>query len=82
MINISNIYTIFLINNSENKTVFLLSEMPSISHQKLFNFQLNGVDLRLDLRSFVLGDGSRNDRTGHAAGTTQSLLGTERKHFY
>jgi hypothetical protein len=40
--------------------------------ENLLDFLLNGGDLRLDLRSFVLGDRSRNHWTGDAAGATKS----------
>jgi hypothetical protein len=36
---------------------------------------LDGQNLGLQVRGFVGGDGSRNDRAGNTAGTTQGSLG-------
>ena len=44
-------------------------------HKEFLNFLLDCGDLRLDLRSFVLGDRGGNHWAGHTAGAAQSLFG-------
>ena len=43
-------------------------------NENFFTFLLNRRDLWLDLRSFVLGDGSSDDRTGDATSSAECCL--------
>ena len=51
-------------------------------YQQFFNGLLKRQNLGLELRAFVDGDSSSNDRTGHTTCTTKSLLGTNKYIWY
>ena len=69
---------VFLLNTREVAffVVVIIVHVAWLDEQ-LLDLLLDGGDLGLDLRALVLGDGRGDDRPGHAARATQSLLGLQ-----
>ena len=52
------------------------------SDKKLFNWALDSLNLRLELRSILLSNSSGNNWTGYSTGTSQCLLWANLYWFY
>ena len=70
----------FYVNSNKSliKTLFVNKYVKVDLDKNLLDFLLNGRDLRLNLRSFVLGDGSGNHWTGDPTSAAKSLLGPDK----
>ena len=64
----------FYVNSNKSliKTLFVNKYVKVDLDKNLLDFLLNGRDLRLNLRSFVLGDGSGNHWTGDPTSAAKS----------